>query len=87
MPNLANAKKALRQSKKKADRNKVVFEEIQSLRRRFRKLLEAKKFDEAKLMTDLINKKSDKAVTKRVIKKNHASRIKARSMAMLNRLK
>ena len=85
MPNLANAKKALRQSKKRYERNKIMRAEIDSLRRRFRKLLEAGKQDEAKAMIPLMDKKLDKAVTKNIFKKNKSARIKSRLQAALAR--
>jgi small subunit ribosomal protein S20 len=78
VPNLENAKKALRQSKKRYARNKIVRAEIDSLRRRFRKLLEAGKQEEAKAMIPTMDKKLDKAVTKSVYKKNKSARIKSR---------
>ncbi len=85
MPQLANAKKALRQSKKRYARNKLVRAEIDSLRRRFRKLVEAGKQDEAKAMIPLMDKKLDKAVTKNIFKKNKSARIKSRLSKALAR--
>ncbi|MDP2631725.1 MAG: 30S ribosomal protein S20 [Candidatus Uhrbacteria bacterium] len=78
MPNLRNAKKALRQSEKRADRNKIVREEIHSMRRHFRKLLEAGKLEDATKMVPDLYKKLDKAVVKNVFKKNKSARIKSR---------
>lgn len=86
MPNLKNAKKALRQSVVRAERNAAIREHIDYVRRSFRKLLEAKKFDEAhKLMSEL-TQSLDKAVTKKVMKLNTVSRIKSRAMSKLNTL-
>ena len=87
MPQLANAKKALRQSAKRFERNKIVRAEIHSMRRSFRKLLEAKKFDEAQKMVPMLDKKLDKAVTKNVFKKNKSARIKSRLMKSLHAAK
>lgn len=84
MPQLANAKKALRQNKKRAERNKVRFDEIHSLRRSFRKLLEGGKVDEAKELAKTLDKKIDKASQKKILKQNRAARIKSRYMAKLN---
>jgi len=78
MPNLASAKKALRQSVKRGQRNQIIRDEIASMRRRFRKLLEAGKMDEAKTMIPLFDKKLDKSLTKKVFKKNKVARIKSR---------
>ncbi len=86
MPNLNNAKKALRQSIVRAERNTAIREHISYVRRAFRKLLEAKQFAEAqKLMSDL-TKSLDKAVTKKVVKLNTAARIKSRAAKKLNAL-
>jgi len=85
MPQLANAKKALRQSEKRAERNQIIIDEIYSMRRRFRKMLEKGQFDEAKKMIGEFDKKLDKAVTKNVFKKNKSARMKARIAAMLKR--
>lgn len=85
MPNLANAKKALRQSDKRAARNKVLIEELYSMRRRFRRTIEKGQLEEAKKMIPVFDKKLDKAVTKNVLKKNKAARMKSRLSAMLKR--
>ncbi len=85
MPNLPNAKKALRQSFTRYERNKLVRDEMHSLRRKLRKLIEAGKLDEAKKLMPTIDKKADKAVTKGIYKRNKAARIKARSMASIRR--
>ncbi len=87
MPNLKNAEKALRQSVKRAARNTSIQENIEFMRRSFRKLLESQKIDEAqKLMHDL-GKALDKAAGKKVLKANTVSRIKSRAMKNLNKLK
>lgn len=85
MPNLAQAKKALRQSAKRAERNQVIREELHSMRRHFRKALEAGKVDEAKKLIPTIQKKLDKAVTKGVQKKNTSARILSRLAASIKR--
>ncbi len=85
MPNLPNAKKALRQSFKRYERNKLVRDEMHSLRRKLRKLIEVGKMDEAKKLMPMIDKKADKAVTKGIYKRNKAARIKARAMASIRR--
>ena len=85
MPILQNAKKALRQSQVREARNIKVRENIAFMRRNFRKLLEAKKLDEAKALIRDLGKALDKAVTKGVVKKNTAARIKSRSTIRLNK--
>jgi small subunit ribosomal protein S20 len=84
MPNLANAKKALRQSFKNAARNKLVKAEIHSLRVKLRKALDSKKMDEAKKIARIVGQKLDKAVSKKMFKKNTAARYKSRLMHKLN---
>lgn len=85
MPNLQNARKALRQSNVRADRNKKRVSEIDTLTRQFRKALEANKVDDAKALISTIYKKLDKAVSKKVVKKNTAARTKSRITAKLNK--
>ncbi|MFA6522043.1 MAG: 30S ribosomal protein S20 [Patescibacteria group bacterium] len=87
MPNLDNAKKALRQSIKNAQRNAVVMEELHSLRRQYRLLVSGKKLQEAEKLLSTIYKKADKAVSKGVIKKNAAARIKSRITVALKKAK
>lgn len=86
MPNLDNAKKAVRQSKKRAERNKVVQAEIKSLRVKLRKALTSKQLEEAKELARLVGKKLDKAVTKKVFKKNTVARYKSRIMKKVHAL-
>lgn len=85
MPNLANAKKALRQSKKRARRNLIAKAEIKSMRIKFRKLMDAKKFDDAKTIALTIAKKLDKAQQKKMFKRNTVARYKSRIMRKLNK--
>jgi ribosomal protein S20 len=85
MPNLTNAKKALRQSQAKALKNAEAKAKITYLRRSFRKLIEDKKFDDArKLMTEL-TQTLDKAVSKNLMKRNTVDRVKSRAMTNLNK--
>ena len=86
MPNLANAKKALRQSEKRAARNKLVKEEISSLRRHFKVALKNKNAEEAQKLAKDLQKKLDKAVTKNVFKKNTVSRLKSRMAGAIQKI-
>ncbi len=86
MPNLKNAKKALRQSIVRAGRNKLVYEKIDYMRRSFRKLLADNKLDEAKKLYIDLGQALDKAVGKKLIKANTAGRVKSRAMAHLNKI-
>ena len=87
MPKLDNAKKALRQSDKRAQRNKIIKAEIHSLRVKTRKALTSKKMEEAKDLVILVAKKLDKAVQKNIFKQNTVARYKSRLMKKLNALK
>lgn len=85
MPNLANAKKALRQNLKRASKNQVTRDQIHSMRRNMRKLIDAGKLDEAKALVADLDQKVDKAAKKNIIPANAASRIKSRYMLSLNK--
>jgi small subunit ribosomal protein S20 len=83
MPQTRQAKKALRKSIKKGEKNKVVRETIKTMLKKSRQSIEAKKGESEKLVKDTI-KKIDKATQKGVIKKNTAARRKSRLMKKLN---
>ena len=87
MPNLANAKKALRQADKRAERNKIVKAEIKSLRTKLRKAIDSKVVTEAVEIAKTVSKKLDKAVAKNILKLNTAARYKSRLMKKVNALK
>lgn len=87
MPILENAKKAMRQSAKRAKRNKLVQDELHSLRVKLRKAIDSKKIDEAKELGKTISKKLDKALAKKMFKKNTVARYKSRLMKKVNTLK
>jgi small subunit ribosomal protein S20 len=86
MPNLTNARKALRQNKKRAERNKIQKSELESMRRQLRKSVEGSKAAEASEYIAKIYKHTDKMVTKNILKKNTAARIKSKSVKMLAKL-
>jgi ribosomal protein S20 len=85
MPNLSNAKKALAQSKVRAARNANVKGHIDSMRRSFRKLLDAGNIEEAQKLVRELDQAMDKSVTKHVVKANTAARVKSRTMIALNK--
>jgi small subunit ribosomal protein S20 len=87
MANLRNAKKALRQNLKRAQRNKIMKAEIKSLRVKLRKALTAKQLEEATQVAQLVCKKLDKAAQKNVYKKNTVARYKSRLMKKVNAAK
>jgi ribosomal protein S20 len=85
MPNLDNAKKALRQNMAQAKLNADARAKISFMRRTFRKLVEDKKIEEAqKLMSDLYQI-LDKAAGKRLMKANTVARVKSRAMKTLHK--
>lgn len=78
MPIKKSAMKALRQSDKRAERNRNIKETIAYLRRMHRKMLEAGEATKAEELLKDIVKKVDRAAQKKVLKKNTAARIKSR---------
>lgn len=72
MPIIANAKKALRQSKARHARNKVVKAHVRAAEKKHAKLAKPD------TLTNLFSV-VDKAVKKHIIHKNKAARIKARA--------
>jgi small subunit ribosomal protein S20 len=87
MPIKKNAIKALRQNIRRAQLNKTVKAEIDSLRVKFRKAVIAVKKTEAAEAAKAIGQKVDKAVSKKILKKNTAARIKSRMMKKVNAMK
>lgn len=87
MPILKNAKKALRQSDKRAERNQVVKDEISSNRRFFRKAIEAADTKKAEELYHKLCKMYDKAVKNNVFHANNAARTKSRMAAKIKALK
>lgn len=86
MPIKNAAKKALRQSTKKRERNKLLKEKMRALIKKFKKTIAAKKTEEAKSLTPIIAKTIDKSAKNNIIKKNTASRIKSRLNKALNKI-
>ncbi len=87
MPILRQAKKALRQSEKRAARNKIVKDELSSHKRYFRKAIEAKDAKKAEELYHKIGKMIDKATKNNIFHPNNAARVKSRMMKRLNELK
>lgn len=78
MPIKKSAIKALRQSKKRAEHNKKVNSDIIALVRKIRKAVEKKDSAKASEWLRQVIKKIDRAVQKKIIKKNTAARKKSR---------
>lgn len=87
MPIKKNAIKALRQNIKRARLNKTVEAEIDSLRVKFRKAVIAVEKTKAAETAKAVGQKIDKAVAKKILKKNAAARIKSRMMKKINAMR
>lgn len=86
MPIKKAAFKALRQSKKRMARNLKIKSGLKKITKESRRLIEAKKIEEAKKSILQSIKKIDKAISKGIIKKNTGARKKSRLMKKLNAL-
>lgn len=82
MPIKASAKKALRQSKRRRIRNLKRKGAAKDIVKKIKKLIIAKKIDEARKLIPLAYKAIDKSAKTGVIKKNTASRKKSRLMKL-----
>lgn len=87
MPIKKASSKHWRQTKKRTIHNKKVKGSLKFLIKKSRKLIEAKKKDEAKEEIRKAIIALDKAAQKGIIKKNNAARKKSRLMKRLNSLK
>lgn len=85
MPIKKSAKKALRQSKRRAERNLAKKKEMKDTIKKIVRFAAAKKIEEAKKLLPSAYKAIDKAVKTDVIKKNTAARKKSRLMKLLNK--
>jgi small subunit ribosomal protein S20 len=83
MPITKSAKKALRQNKRRAARNKIYKNKMKSLIKDIRLLASQKKTEEAKKLLPQVYKILDKSAKENIIKKNTASRNKSRLTKML----
>ncbi|MFH1246729.1 MAG: 30S ribosomal protein S20 [Candidatus Liptonbacteria bacterium] len=83
MPITASAKKAMRQSARRASQNKTKKVHLKEAIKKYRKLVAAKKTEEAQKMLPEIYKIADKTAKSGVIKKNTASRVKSRLAKLL----
>lgn len=85
MPITKSAKKALRQSFKRKERNLVFGDKMKELVKKARNLVSAKKTEEAKKLLPQVYKALDKAVKAGIIKKNTASRGKSRLTKLISK--
>lgn len=85
MPIKDAARKAVRQTSKRRERNIALKDTMKTLTKKFSKSVIAKKIDEAKELLPKIAQAIDKAAKNNVIRKNKASRIKSRLARALNK--
>ena len=85
MPITTSAKKALRQNVTRHKRNVIRKEAYKKQVTSFRKLIVAKKNDEAAKILPLVFKALDKAAKTKVIEKNKASRLKSRLAQLISK--
>lgn len=86
MPVKKAAYKDLRQSKKRAERNKLVKNQLKKLTKVIRKKIDAGDQKELDANIKKIIKLLDKAAQKKIIKKNTAARKKSRLVKKANKL-
>ncbi len=86
MPNTKSALKNLRKSEKRRLRNKAIKSATKTYIKKFLKLLEAGKTEEARVFLSEVYKRVDMAASKGVFHKNKAARIKSRLTQKLNQL-
>ncbi len=82
MPITQSARKALRQSVRRKKRNTLKKENVKNSLKEIKKLLAAKKKNEAEKLVSSAYKALDKAAKAGVIKKNTANRKKSRLMKL-----
>jgi len=78
MPIIKSAKKALRQSIKRKERNLSKKKDVKTLEKKFLRAIKEGKLDEAKTIFPKMQKSLDKAAKTNVLHKNTAARIKSR---------
>jgi small subunit ribosomal protein S20 len=87
MPNIASAKKRLRQSIKRNIRNRATKSELRTEIRKVRESATGGKLDAAEAEFRVAVEKLDRAAAKNVIHKNKAARLKSRLSAHLKAAK
>jgi small subunit ribosomal protein S20 len=85
MPITKSAKKALRQNIKRRERNILKKEAYKKAIKEYKKLIVAKKIDEAKQKLQSVYKLLDKAAKTNTIHKNKASRLKSRLSKLIKK--
>jgi small subunit ribosomal protein S20 len=87
MPNSVSAKKRLRQNVTLRDRNRARKSEMRSQLRKVREAVEAGDVETSETQFRIAVIKLDKAVSRRVIHRNAAARLKSRMSAKVKALK
>ncbi|MCC7086772.1 MAG: 30S ribosomal protein S20 [Pirellulales bacterium] len=87
MPNIASAKKRLRQSIKRNARNRSTKSELRTEIRKVRESASAGKIDDAASQFRVAAEKLDRAAAKRIIHPNKAARLKSRLSAHMKATK
>ncbi len=87
MPNTKGAKKRLRQSIVRRDRNRAQKTRLRHSLRKFREAVAAKKMDEAAVLSRATAVLLDKAASKKIIHANKAARLKSRMSHLIVRSK
>jgi small subunit ribosomal protein S20 len=85
MPITSSAKKAMRQSKTRRERNIAKKESYKKVISAYKKAIVSKKIEEAKKMIPNIYKALDKAAKTKAIAKNKASRTKSRMVKLVEK--
>ena len=85
MPISKSAKKALRQSKKRRERNLRRFETMRENIKKIHKLIAENKKEEAQKLLPQTYKAIDKAAKNNIIKKNTAARKKSKLTKLINK--
>lgn len=78
MPKIKSAKKELRKSAKRHERNLAQKTALKKIIKRYKQLIGEKKLNEAKKELSLVYRALDRAAKVNLLKKNAASRIKSR---------
>lgn len=87
MANIKSAKKRIRTIKKKSILNNNVKSSMKTAMKKFEKLIQEGKLDEAKEILSSVVKKIDKAQVTGIIKKNTSSRYKSNLAKKINNKK
>ena len=87
MPITTSAKKALKQTKSRTQRNKVIKEKVKKITRKVDDLVKDNKLEEAKKALDQAYKTIDKAAKRNIFKKKTASHKKSRLSRSINKAK